>query len=283
MHESTETIKKYISECSTEEQEALKRYLWSIAPHPLEVEWNIDSDAILSAIRRSNDIMKRGVRGIIAEAVFERSMLPILEQAGWQAETILGDRSYDVHLTKASVSVRIQIKLQRLVKGEPFLYYEKHYEKKSLYVVEVQKTRTGKLKKPKKLKVSNGGREVLVETSEPANVETRPYSFRDFDILAVSMHPSSGNWNDFRYTVTSWLLPRVQNENLIEIMQPVAATPNDVWTSDLMECLRWLQSGDKRTVLTGLRHRKPKTKKPEEPRKPAKKKEKQKAKLSKDR
>ena len=102
-------------------------------------------------------ITKRGVRGIIAEAVFESSALPPLEAAGWKAEAIVGDLSYDVHLTKDSTSVRIQIKLQRLVKGEPFLYYSNHYEKNSLYVVEVQKTRTGKKTKKKIVKERGAG------------------------------------------------------------------------------------------------------------------------------
>jgi len=271
MQESPATIKKLIADCSKEEQEALKRYLRSLAPHPLEVDWNIDADDILSAIRRSNDIMKRGVRGIIAEAVFERSALPKLEEAGWKAETIVGDQAYDCLVSRGSSSVRIQIKLQRLDKGEPYLFQKKHYEKNSLYVVEVQKTRTGK-KKKKKLKLSAGDQEVVIETTEPVNEETRPYSFKDFDILAVNMHPSSKNWENFRYTVSSWLLSRPKNESLIEIMQPVAAVPNDVWTDDLMECMRWLESGEKRKVLTDLLHRKPKEKKPPKPRKSAAKK-----------
>ena len=266
MQESQAAIKKLLAECSREEQEAIKRHLRSLAPHPLEEDWDIDADDILSAIRRSNDIMKRGVRGIIAEAVFERSALPKVEKAGWKAETIVGDRAYDCLLSKDSSSVRIQIKLQRLDKGEPFLFHRKHYEENSLYVVEVQRTRTGK-KKKKKLKLAAGEHEVVVETTKPVNEQTRPYSFSDFDILAVNMHPSSRNWENFRYTVSSWLLPRPKDESLIETMQPVAAKPNDVWTDDLSVCIQWLASGEKRKVLTDLLHRKTKEKNPATPEK----------------
>ena len=75
------------------------------------------------------------------------------------------------------------------------------------------------------------------------------------------MHPSSGDWKDFRYTLASWLLPRVNDVSLIEIMQPVAASPNTVWTSDLSECLEWFRAGEKRKVLIELLHRRPKEKK----------------------
>ncbi len=39
--------------------------------HPLESEWDINAETILSAIRRSSDLTLRGIRGIIAEATFE--------------------------------------------------------------------------------------------------------------------------------------------------------------------------------------------------------------------
>jgi hypothetical protein len=85
-------------------------------------------------------------------------------------------------------------------------------------------------------------------------VQTRPYRFGDFDILAVNMHPSSADWKNFRYTLASWLLPRAKDPSLIEIFQPVASVPNDVWTNDLRTCLRWFEGGDKHSVLRELLH-----------------------------
>jgi len=226
MDESPEAIRKLIAECSAEERKALRQFLSTIAPHPLEREWGIDADTILSAIRRSSDLTKRGVRGIIAEAVFEHSVLPTLAGSGWEPEVILGDLSYDAHVQNGEASARIQIKLQRLEKGVPKLYYPKHYEEGSLYVVEVQKTRSGEKTTKQTLK----GSDTTLEATDTITVQTRPYRFGDFDILAVNMHPSSGDWKSFRYTVASWLLPRANDSALIEIFQPVAATPNDVWT-----------------------------------------------------
>jgi hypothetical protein len=114
----------------------------------------------------------------------------------------------------------------------------------------VQKTRTGE----KTAKKTLPGTETTITETEPVTVSTRPYNFGDFDILAVNMHPSSGNWRNFRYTVASWLLPRPANTGLIEIFQPVAATPNDVWTDDLSTCLIWFEEAKQLRILTELLH-----------------------------
>lgn len=250
MSESLAAIKKLIEGCSADERRALKAYLRALLPHPLETEWGIDADTILSAIDRSSDLTKRGMRGIIAEAVFESEVVPNVAASGWEAVPISGDLSYDALFKKRDLSARIQIKLQRLEKGVPKLYYPKHYEEGSLYVVEVQKTRSGEKTTAEKLQ----GSATEVAATSAVMVKTRPYRFDDFDILAVNMHPSSGDWKNFRYTLGSWLLPRSNDNSLIEIFQPVAATPNDVWTDDIMVCLGWLEAGEKHRVLADLVH-----------------------------
>ncbi len=250
MIESLEAIRKFIDECSEEDRSALKLYLRRLAPHSLEREWGIDADTILSAISRSSDLTKRGVRGIIAEAVFVHEVIPTVAGSGWQPVDFSGDHPYDARLKKGELAARIQVKLQRLEEGKPKLYYPKHYEKGSLFVVEVQKTRTGERVSKKTL----SGTGTTVTTTEPVTESTRPYSFGDFDILAVNMHPSSGNWRNFRYTVASWLLPRPAKTGLVEIFQPVAAIPNDVWTDDLGTCLSWYEDAKQFRVLTELLH-----------------------------
>lgn len=177
-------------------------------------------------------------------------IVPSVAQSGWEAADVIGDHPYDALLQKRDRQARIQVKLQRLEEGTPKLYYPKHYEKGSLFVVEVQKTRTGE-KTSKQPLVGTGK---TLDATETVTVKTRPYSFGDFDILAVNMHPSSGNWRSFRYTVGSWLLPRSADPKLIEIFQPVAATPNDVWSDDLASCLKWYESGEKRRILRDLLH-----------------------------
>jgi len=229
MSKITEAINRLIDECCEEDCRALKLYLQRLLPHPLEREWGIDADTILSAISRSSDLTRRGVRGIIAEAVFVNEIVPTVKDSGWQSVDFAGDFPYDALLKKGELAARIQVKLQRLQEGVPKLYYPKHYGKGSLFVVEVQKTRTGE----KTAKKTLPGTETTVTTTQSVTMSTRPYGFGDFDILAVNMHLSSGNWRNFRYTVASWLLPRSSNTALIEIFQPVASIPNDVWADDL--------------------------------------------------
>jgi hypothetical protein len=254
MSESVEAISRLINECSEEDRRALRLYLQRLLPHPLERAWGIDADTILSAISRSSDLTKRGVRGIFAEAVFVNEIMPTAAGSGWQPVDFSGDHPYDALLRKGELDARIQVKLQRLELGAPKLYYPKHYESGSLFVVEVQKTRTGE----KTAKKTLPGTESTITTTESITVSTRPYSFGEFDILAVNMHPSSGSWKSFRYTVASWLLPRPANTGLIEIFQPVAAVPNDVWTDNLVVCLGWFEAAKQFRVLTELPHLKKK-------------------------
>jgi hypothetical protein len=100
---------------------------------------------------------------------------------------------------------------------------------KDYFIVEVQKTRSG----------------------EDGEGKTRPYRFGEFDILAVSMHPSTGDWSKFMYTVGDWLLPRTEagEEKQIKVLQPVSGVPNDVWTDDLSVCIGWFIGKEKRTVF----------------------------------
>lgn len=224
MNEPMEKLRNLIDQCTEQNRKDLKRYLSRLSPHQLETEWGIDADTILSAINRSSDLTKRGVRGIIAEAVFVDEILPTVSISGWQSVEIDGGRPFDALLKKNDLSARIQVKLQRLEKGLPKLYYPKYYAEGSLFVVEVQKTRTGERKTIGRIPAT-GKTSSMTET---ATEQTRPYSFGDFDILAVSMQPSSKNWRNFRYTVASWLLPRSGDERLIEIYQPVAAKPNNI-------------------------------------------------------
>lgn len=37
--------------------------------------------------------------------------------------------------------------------------------------------------------------------------KTRPYRYGEFDVLAVSMQPSTGKWDRYMYTLGRWLLP----------------------------------------------------------------------------
>ncbi len=116
MSKVTENIKQLIEQCSEAEKLAIFEYLRARLPqHPLEREWGITSDIILTAIARSSDLTQRGVRGVIAEAVFEAQTLPRLR--GWNATGFTGDLPYDFLIednSKPPKKIRIQVKLQRM-------------------------------------------------------------------------------------------------------------------------------------------------------------------------
>ena len=113
--------------------------------------------------------------------------------------------------------------MQRKERGEP-------KERNGKYVVETQRTRSGK--------------------NSETGLATRPYRFGEFDIIAVSMHPSTNNWITFMYSVGSWLRPRPTHPELLEVFQPIPHEPNEDWTDDLSTCIEWLRSGAKKTIAS---------------------------------
>lgn len=227
-------IRALLDQCTAEELNVVLKYLRERTfLHPLEREWGTKAETILTAIARSSDLTQRGVRGILAEASFEEFVLADLEKLGWKTSLVIGDRSYDFVLEKGTMSARIQVKLQRKERGNPKEFAQRSRAKLkcpagTFHVVEVQKTRSGK----------KGGE------------QTRPYRFGDFDILAVSLHPSTGDWQKFMYTVGSWLLPRPTNPELIAVLQPVPTRPDFFWTNSLEEALDWFRSAGSRRLYS---------------------------------
>ena len=224
-----ENIINNLSDLTQEERQQLLEVLRSELPiHTLEKDWNIRAEVILEAISRSSSLTQRGVRGVIAEAVFVQSLVPTFK--GWKDITKPGDIPYDCELTDGLKTVRIQVKLQRSEKGIPKKAKNKwgaaHTE---LFVVETQKTRSGKS--------SDGSK-------------TRPYRYADFDILAVCLYPSTQDWARFVFTVSSWLLPDPSDPKCLAVFQPVSPERTSTWTSDFAECIEWFQSGEHRKVIT---------------------------------
>ncbi len=231
MTESLDNLKRLIDECSDEQRAVILEYLKSRLPqHPLEREWGVGADIILSAIARSSDLTKRGVRGIIAEAIFEKHVLTGLRD--WEASAVTGNPTYDFLIsskTQKGQQVRIQVKLQRMERQRPMLAPKRRFPGEDMYLVEVQKTRGG----------------IDLQTNE----QTRPYRFGDFDILAVNMHPSTRDWNRFLFTPANWLLPRAENAALIDIFQPVPLVANNCWTDRLEQCLQWAASREQKRIF----------------------------------
>ncbi len=200
--------------------------------HPLEEQLNVTAEVILEAISRASDLTLRGIRGIIAEAAFKEFEISTAVATGrWKEKPLDGDHSFDFLIEDASGPIKIQVKMQRQKEQRPMLAHEANKRVfgtlTDQFVVETQRTRGGK--------------------DKDGNA-TRPYKFGEFDILAVAMHPSTGDWSQFLYTVERWLIPTADKASEIFKYQPVPAAPNEFWTSNLEEAIDWLRSGANKTL-----------------------------------
>lgn len=230
-----EEIIRMLTRASYEDKNKVFQYLREcMVRHPLEDEFGAPAEIILEAIYRSSELTKRGVRGIIAEAYFDMEVLSRLE--AWNDVTPEGDHSYDnlIKNIHTGQEISIQVKMQRKEKGEPKLAASVRRFNSlpdGYYIVETQRTRTGKSKK-----------------TSGQNENTRPYRYEDFDLLAVSMEPCTKDWSEFRFTVSNWLISRKDNESQIDTYQPVSLEVNDDWTYELITAIDWLNSGMKKTI-----------------------------------
>jgi len=223
-----EVLRRLASLDEDERREVFNRLRNKICIHALEEKWNISAEVILEAIARSQDITQRGIRGVIAELCF---LLYVLDGDGWEDKSPEGDLPYDFLLQDATGPIKVQVKLQRQRRGSPLTAYQwRKSLPESWFVVETQKTRTGK---------------------DADGADTRPYRFGEFDILAVSMHPSTNDWEKFMFTIGRWLLPRKKNAELINVLQPVSNEPNDDWTDSFATAIGWFREGRMKTIQPG--------------------------------
>jgi hypothetical protein len=220
--DNTEKIKELLGECNEPEQQVILKYLRQKYPiHPIEKELSTTAEIILESISRASDLTLRGIRGIIAEASFKLNVVNQL--TGWEDITPSGDIPFDFLLFDGKNRIKIQVKMQRQKDHRPMMASEGYrFLSADKFVVETQKTRGGLDKK--------------------TNEDTRPYRFGEFDILAVSMHPSTNDWTVFLYTVADWLIPRPDNSDLLLKFQPVPIISNSDWTDNLLECFDWYYS-----------------------------------------
>lgn len=190
------------------------RRIYRFPIHPLEAIFGVSAEVILEAIHRGTDLTQRGVRGMIAEAVFETDIAPKI--SGWKViPNISESADFTFEHQETGSRLTVQIKLQRREKGVP-----KRTKDRLHFVVEVQKTRSG---------VKRGQ-------------ASRPYRFGDFDILAVCMQPSTGQWTDFHFVAAERLAPRRGDPKLIEKLQPVPSPIREPWYNSLSDCLASIHS-----------------------------------------
>ncbi|RPI87526.1 MAG: hypothetical protein EHM41_04720 [Chloroflexi bacterium] len=239
----TDQIKILLQELTKDQQQEIFEYLKTLfGKHPLEEKLNLDSEAILEAIYRADELILRNFRGVIAEAAFNRFILrrigkyEVLDIVGYDSD------KYDYLIRANSREIRVQVKLQRSEKGKPKILGN------GMYAVEVQRTRTGKRKLTQKPEIGYKETELVIQT--------RPYAFGQFDLIAVCMYPSTGDWSNFMYTVSSWLLPRPNEAHLIKVIQPVAKEPNDDWTDDFETCIQWYESNLNKRIANPIAHKK---------------------------
>lgn len=237
--ETLAQIRALLAQCTPEELATLFRELRVLHPiHEFEAFIGAPAEMILDAVHRAPELTRRMLRGVIADAAFRQFVIPTLADAGWRDVTPVGNYAYDYMLEDQAGAVTVQVKLQRSESGTPVVKRGQRYGLgEQVHIVETQKSRTG---------------------TDGEGARTRPYRYGEFDILAVSMQPSTSRWDRYRYTLGRWLLPG-QGEGEIATLQPVAIEASEYWTDDFITAALWLRTEDdgKRLSLstTSLRTR----------------------------
>jgi hypothetical protein len=150
------------------------------------------------------------LRGVIADAAFRTFVVSSVEPSGWRDVTSEGNFPYDYMMDDGQGSVTVQVKLQRSERGAP-VEGQRYGFDGEVFITETQRTRTG----------------------TDGDEKTRPYRYGEFDILAVSMQPSTGKWDRYMYTLGRWLLPGNKLDEMATL-QPVAMHCNNFWTDDFL-------------------------------------------------
>ena len=218
------TIRELLAQCSPEEREALFRELRQRQIiHEFERIIGAPAEMILEAVHRAPELTRRMLRGVIADAAFRTFVIPKIAPQGWRDVTPKGNFAYDYMMEDIQGRVSVQVKLQRSERGMPVVREGSRYGfEGKVFITETQKTRTGN---------ADGGE------------KTRPYRYGEFDILAVSLQPSTGKWDRYMYTLGRWLLPG-KGENEMATLQPVSMRPNRFWTDDFVTAAAWSRAQD---------------------------------------
>jgi hypothetical protein len=229
MDKQIEEIKLLLSKCTPEQREFIfKELRKEFKIHSIEARLNIHAEIILEAMSKDDTgLTFRMMRGVIAEAAFNVEVLSKL--TSWKNITPVGDLPFDYLLTDGQGEVSVQVKLQRSKAFKPMNAKETYRRfSANLFVAETQKTRGG--------------------IDAASKEDTRPYKYGEFNILAVSMHPSTGDWSSFMYTVSDWLISQEDDKTKMLKFQPVSSVDNEDWTSDFETCVNWFRKGIKKTI-----------------------------------
>jgi hypothetical protein len=231
--DSVEEIRSLLARCSVEERQMIFNELRSEHQiHPYEAMVGAPAEMILEAVYRAPELTRRMLRGVIADAAFRTFAMAKLVQAGWKDVTPDGNHAFDYSLDDGRGPITVQVKLQRSERGSPVTKNGARYGFPGpVFLTETQKTRTG---------------------TDGVRGQTRPYRYGEFDVLAVSMQPSSQRWDSFRFTLGRWLITG-KRPGEIATFQPVTMEPGEFWTDDFQVAALWFRNFDagKRLVDTG--------------------------------
>lgn len=230
-------IAALLDTCTPEELRTVFDKIRLVVPiHKLEEEFDAPAEMIMEAIHRAPELTRRMLRGVIADAAFPHYVLPAIQPFGWHDVTPPGNHSYDHMVADHLGTVSVQVKLQRSAAMVPWVSGRNRLGiGDNSYMVEVQRTRGGSKK-----------------GDDDETIDTRPYVFGSFNLIAVSMYPSKKRWDAFMYTVESWLLPDPGNPSQIAKYQPVAMTPNTDWTDDFRTAAHWFRQGSQKKIANGM-------------------------------
>jgi len=223
MSENLQTLRALLEKSTPEERQLIFRELRQHQViHEFERVIGAPAEMILEAVHRAPELTRRMLRGVIADAAFRTFAVPLAVEKGWKDATPEGNYAFDYVLRDDAGQVTVQVKLQRSERGHPVVKKGVRYGfEGDVFITETQKTRTG----------SDG------------DDKTRPYRYGEFDILAVSMQPSTGKWDLYMYTVGRWLL-QGKGEGEMATLQPVAMKPNSFWTDDFATAAAWFRTDD---------------------------------------
>jgi hypothetical protein len=222
--ETLKSVRELLARCTPDERAVIFKELRAAhSIHPYESVVGAPAEMILEAVYRAPELTRRMLRGVVADAAFRTFVVASLAARGWKDVTPEGNFAYDYSLDDGRGPITVQVKLQRSERGAPVVKDGKRYGfDGEVFMTETQKTRTGMDGKENK---------------------TRPYRYGEFDILAVSMQPSSGKWDSYRYTLGRWLLPG-KTAGEMATLQPVAKSAGEFWTDDFEVAAKWCREAD---------------------------------------
>jgi hypothetical protein len=217
-------VRELLAQCTLEERSVIFRELRAEhSIHPYETAVGAPAEMILEAVHRAPELTRRMLRGVIADAAFRTFVVAALERRGWRDATPEGNFAFDYSVDDGQGPITVQVKLQRSERGVPVVKDGKRYGfDGEVFMTETQKTRTG----------TDGERN-----------QTRPYRFGEFDVLAVSMQPSTGRWDSYMYTLGRWLLSG-KTAGEMATLQPVTKGASEYWTADFEVAARWFREPD---------------------------------------